>query len=572
MQIHVGLIALFALAPSQVGAQSTTVDGVRALVRGDIQAAVQILTPLAGQADSTDPLAQFFLAMSYQAGPGIAKNAYACRLYLRAAVPANPLARQSWSLAAALQRQFASAPSLCVGATAPPSDSLPPAPATSSATQPQTPTGEGVEAFVRGDYQRAAEILRPMADSIALPYDSVAGFFMASMYDSGRGIEADAMRACALYVRASAILPIPPPAAPFVTAAEAMRSTIWQSMSKETLEQCRLTAVVGFEHRFEPITFVLEPNHWIAFALNGVTITYRGRDTVASRGLMSPGNVYLPIRHTALHVGPTHSIRRDFIEVAAWTSGAGAQQWTLAWHLFEVVRNELISVAIQWPVTVSSSEPPAAGSFDLADIVHLRVTDTGRAEWVLSGGSMARSEMIPTDEERREAGREASEHKAREARIDWGRAFDPQRMPALRYPDADGCGHTVVYGWSDDRAEAISIQADARALNLSTTPRTFDLSGGTPGLEVLLHVYERAVRESPMCTDVRLAGNRVQPWRATHGTITIELLGPDQDPTGRNRPRAIVHIVGAEFIDGTGQRVRQQAPIVITAMVGSVSG
>ncbi len=443
---------------------------------------------------------------------------------------------------------------------------------TPPASGPESATSAGVEAFVRAEYPRAAAILRPIAEKVTLPSDPIAEFFVAAMYDSGRGVEANPMRACALYTRASGILPIAPPAAPFVAAAEAMRITYEQSMSKAAIDECRVTARIGFASGFEPITFVLEPDHWIAFTLTGATITYRGAETIALRGFLSPGMVLLPVRHTALEVGPSRSVRRHFIEIAWWRATRKPREWQLTWHLFEVGGGELIPVVMQSPVTLTADAPPAADAFDLRSVVHLDVTARGHAEWVMTTGSSPRSTVIPTDEERREAARVAREHEAREARIDWRAAHDPDRMPALQYVAADGCGFATVYGWSDDRAEAIRLHADIRTLQLSATPRTFDLSGITPGLAGVLQLFEHAARESPDCTDVGMNRGRIQEWRATGGTITIELSDSDETvATARNR-KTVIHITGAEFVDGTGRRVRQTAPIVLTAMVGGVVG
>ena len=66
----------------------------------------------------------------------------------------------------------------------------------------QTSTADGVDAFVRGDYQRAADILKPIAELSPQP-DHVAEFFMAALYETGHGVPVDAVRACALYTRAS---------------------------------------------------------------------------------------------------------------------------------------------------------------------------------------------------------------------------------------------------------------------------------------------------------------------------------------------------------------------------------
>jgi TPR repeat protein len=59
---------------------------------------------------------------------------------------------------------------------------------------------EGIDAFVRGDYATAADILKPIAESPSAR-DVGAQFLMASLYESGLGIGADPERACALYSR-----------------------------------------------------------------------------------------------------------------------------------------------------------------------------------------------------------------------------------------------------------------------------------------------------------------------------------------------------------------------------------
>src|SRR5438093_1228964 len=122
----------------------------------------------------------------------------------------------------------------------------------------QLGTSAGIEAYLRGDYQRAAEILKPIAGGRG-PTDPTAAFFMATLYDNGLGVAADPIRACALYVRATM-----PPHAPFAVAAgELLRRLSW-SMGREAFEICNMTASMGLDHRFEPVTFILEPAHWIA--------------------------------------------------------------------------------------------------------------------------------------------------------------------------------------------------------------------------------------------------------------------------------------------------------------------
>src|SRR5689334_10885988 len=71
--VHGIALAVF-LAPAIVAAQSSTADGVQALLRGDYEAAARILKPLAENGAQPDPIAQFFLASLYEAGRGVARN------------------------------------------------------------------------------------------------------------------------------------------------------------------------------------------------------------------------------------------------------------------------------------------------------------------------------------------------------------------------------------------------------------------------------------------------------------------------------------------------------------------
>jgi TPR repeat protein len=78
------LVCLFSgalLFPGAATAQ-TTADGVLAIVRGDYQLAAHVLRPLAEDAPQPDPMAQFFMAMLYESGDGVARNKMrACGLY-----------------------------------------------------------------------------------------------------------------------------------------------------------------------------------------------------------------------------------------------------------------------------------------------------------------------------------------------------------------------------------------------------------------------------------------------------------------------------------------------------------
>ena len=73
-----------------------------------------------------------------------------------------------------------------------------------SSVAAQSSVADGVAALARGDYQRAAEILRPNAERDS-GGDPAAQFFLGSMYDAGLGVPRDPLRACALYHRASIV-------------------------------------------------------------------------------------------------------------------------------------------------------------------------------------------------------------------------------------------------------------------------------------------------------------------------------------------------------------------------------
>lgn len=112
------LVVLAVLAPCAAGAQTTTADGVQALIRGDYAAAVRILRPLAEDTPQPDPLAAFFLATLYHSGRGVVFNDIrACGLYLTAATPANPLLSQALALAQAIHMDQPAIRDLCSAAS-----------------------------------------------------------------------------------------------------------------------------------------------------------------------------------------------------------------------------------------------------------------------------------------------------------------------------------------------------------------------------------------------------------------------------------------------------------------------
>lgn len=203
------LVCLLGLIAPAAAAQPTTEDGIRALLRGEDQAAVGILRPLAEDSKRPDPIAQFFLAIAYDTGRGVAPdNARACGLFLRAAVPTNPFQQQSSALAASIWEELGDAASTLCVMDETPQDQRSHDVAKAADRFRQIATADGVAAIARGDYTRAVRILKPIADAW-LATDPAAEFFMAGLYDAGDGVPADALRSCALYDRAASSMTDP---------------------------------------------------------------------------------------------------------------------------------------------------------------------------------------------------------------------------------------------------------------------------------------------------------------------------------------------------------------------------
>lgn len=424
------------------------------------------------------------------------------------------------------------------------------------ATQGPATTADGIDAFFRGDYGRAAEILTEAAETPGRP-DETAAFLLATMYDDGRGVPADPVRACVYYSRAVG--------GAFSEPAVALARRVRDLLTPQQKEDCNFFAGVGFSAAFEPVTFILEPGQWISLDVRRATITYDGKQKATDLHLAARGVRFLPVRHTELATGPQRTDRRHFIEIFSYTS-TGEQKWMLMWTVYEVVRDQLVTIQTEGPGMVPT-DPSENRYFDASAYAHLGVNENGDAEWTVRGTQAPRTGLILTDAERQEEKRRTQARADAEARVDWKRTLDVNRQPSLAYGDSDGCGFIYVYGWTSDRAEAITVQADKDILQLSTTPRTFDLSVQQSGLEVLAHVFGRAARHWPFCTDDIDGSLQRQVWRARRGTITIA-LGPARAPTNLpGRQRAIIRIVGAEFVDPSGRVVKQMQAIVLTAII-----
>ena len=252
------------------------------------------------------------------------------------------------------------------------------APATAQST-----TEDGIRAVLRGDYQAAARILKPLADDAARP-DPVAQFFLAVLYHTGQGVRRDQLRACGLFMRAAAR------EHPFSDNPRRLPHSCG-SRSAPGRVVCRGRSWQGGP----PQSFLLGPDHRVVFADTSITVTYQDQEQRMLQ-ILPPGAAFLPIRHTPLAVTRPLSARREFFQFFHWTpdTTVNPSSWTLGWWLGEVAGDLWIGFAGEENLlVVKGSTPPALP--DLARLVQLRVNANGEAEFTILGGPSPRTEVVP---------------------------------------------------------------------------------------------------------------------------------------------------------------------------------
>jgi len=121
------------------------------------------------------------------------------------------------------------------------------------------------------------------------------------------------------------------------------------------------------------------------------------------------------------------------------------------------------------------------------------------------------------------------------------------------------------------------VRADRDLIALSTTPAAIEIERQAAGLFVEIHVYARAKRSFPFCTDVGSPPDpgpygRDETWHAVSGTLTIQLSPPGVRARSPREYRAMISLTGAVFVNQSGTRVRQTQPIALTAVVGGWGG
>ena len=427
-------------------------------------------------------------------------------------------------------------------------------------------TNAAVAAILRGDYARAAELLEQQVANWQYA-DATAAFFLGLLYENGLGVPLDRSRACALFARGTE------GQGPFAQTAQALTSLHLNMNGPDPVPDCQMLMNWGLRHGFAPARFTLAAEHWVAIDISPrkreivAIVGYQGREKESTFSYgPSMGAIYLPMSYTSLPGRGEGAPARHFIEVSNWLP-VGRAQWRLMWSLAEVAEGDIVEVASRELTTIESDIPPIDVTVELRELVDLQLTEAGGVEIVIRNGPEAERENVPTFAERKEIQQDAARRKAADEKVNWKRRRDPGRPPSFAYGEADGCGDLFVYGLSASRAEAIAIRASRRALDLSATTRTFDLSVPDADLEVIADVYEYPQR-GPYCSNPSvISGTPPSTWRAVGGTLTIQLAppGPVQGSRGY---RATIQLDNAEFVGPTGVSVRSPGSIRLTAPAG----
>jgi hypothetical protein len=438
------------------------------------------------------------------------------------------------------------------------------------AVSAQNGTADGVTALARGDYQRAVEILKPIAEDWR-SVDAAAQFFMAGLYESGRGVPVDPLRACALYMRAASRSDNP-----FGRQADTLFARL-AGRSVEFNQECQRLAVNGIDNGFQPVTFDLGPGHSVAWTLAAATVTYEGTTRREEMGFAIPGARFLPLQHTELSTGPARSLSRHFIELFVWQpSTPSGPPWKLQWHVFEIVRDQIVRIDTSEPgAVVTGDAPPAADAFDVRHYAALGVDDEGNAQWTVLKGPQATSARIETDDERREQRETRLARDAALKRVDWNRRSDLHRQPTMTYGDSEGCGYFQLVGWTANRDEAIVLRANAEELPASTQAMTFDLARQSGAISIEIFVYEAAQGQFDFCSDAKMGRGPdwVGPevWRPVAGTVTIA-VSPSGSARNPRPQRATVTLNDVVLRNGAGIAVKVSGPVRLSAIIGAVFG
>ena len=254
----------------------------------------------------------------------------------------------------------------------------------------QTGTAEGVAALARGDYQQSRR--HPQADRRG----------MARARSDGAVLHGDAVRnraggaagpAARVRVVPARVLGVRPP----------LRGP-GRETDEGALSGARRRVVPGLPAaRRRRVRSSVRTGELDAHAGTLGRVGPEGRDDHAIKGsrrtvpdaTREPGaRSSYPVRQTELASGhPDRAPYRYFNEVFLWRPSQDRRSWSLEWHLFEVVRDQLIRInagVSTGPVArLQFAEPPDGRFFDVRAYVDVRRTPDGRAEWVVLQGPRA---------------------------------------------------------------------------------------------------------------------------------------------------------------------------------------
>jgi hypothetical protein len=249
----------------------------------------------------------------------------------------------------------------------------------------QTRASDGVQAFVRGDYETAARVLRPLAEN-ALQPDPTAQFFLAVMYESARGVPRDILRACSLYQS------VAQSTSPFAAQSRALADAIFEQAPG--IERLCIPAT---STTFSQTILTIGQNHVVKADESGVTVSHNGLERRTKMQMALPGWTMLPVRHLAVDVTSPAPGRRHFIDFLIWHPSLAPDQpgWGLAWALFEVIDLDVVSITGDFSVLTSSAPKPPVGIAP-ESVTTVRTTAAGETEWVVLTGPKARSGVIPS--------------------------------------------------------------------------------------------------------------------------------------------------------------------------------
>ena len=249
----------------------------------------------------------------------------------------------------------------------------------------QSTTEDGIRATLRGDYKAAVRILKPLADDFEHP-DPVAQFFLAVLYETGQGVGRDEGRACGLFLRSASR------EHPFTEQSAALASYFRDQYGESAALIC--PAKETFRGG-PPQTITLGPERQITFTDTSVVFVH-GEQETRTLWKWPPEAIILPIQYTPVAVTKPLPTTRHFLQLFQWLpdESRSPSSWALTWGLLEVQGDQWLMPAWEKNVAVVNS-PARPDAQDVRKFVRVRVNGNGEAEFTLTGGPSARTEVIP---------------------------------------------------------------------------------------------------------------------------------------------------------------------------------